>query len=237
MVGLQILIEEFFCLGRKLKVPGQNRNEKKRRHNQNEPYTAASGALVEPKTFKVVDKCCKKSCYRKMSETQQQIEFDKFYKSGSYEARCLYLRNSIMFVRSNFPSKKKGLDRKKHSVCRTFYLCNIQFCRKFFLSLLQIGISRVERAIAKIQNLNIQDQRGKSAALNKIPEEKMEHITAFLDQFPTYIVYSNSTLQVKENEWSKKKIYEFYVDYWKKEHVEKEISLMKFYNIFNKYNG
>ncbi len=62
---------------------------------QGEEYINASGNIVNEKTFKYIDICCKKSCCTQLSFDEQKIKFDEFWSLSEFDLQN-YMLFSIM---------------------------------------------------------------------------------------------------------------------------------------------
>jgi hypothetical protein len=223
--------------GRKLKVEGQSKAERKRRANNNEPYIDSKGKIREPKIFQPIESCCSKSCFEFIDHEEQREVFDKFYHLGSFSSRATFFSANIRMQMSKFPSKK--FDQKQHSMFRVYSLKDKPVCADFFSSLLQVNPRRVYLALKKFQEYNLNDLRGKFPH-PKMSAYKTEFAVEVIMSIPRYISHycrETSSACYLGCEWDKAKIFRLYEHLWKEDNPnEKSISRKSFDNIFNRFN-
>lgn len=119
-----------------------------------------------------------------MSIDTRKKEFDKFWSSGSYEARCAILQGSVVEAKK----KRSYSINSKRAFSRKYKLCNTPVCKKAFLITLGISQSRIDVALNKLrEQASISDKRGvKSGGKNAIDSEQLLQIKQFIDSLPKY---------------------------------------------------
>lgn len=123
-------------------------------------------------------------CTDKISIDQRKREFDKFWSSGSYEARCAMLQGSITETKT----KKSYVRNSKRIFTRKYKLCNTSVCKEAFLITLGISQSRIDVALNKYrEQASITDKRVvKSGGKNAISDEQLQQIKHFIQSLPKY---------------------------------------------------
>uniref|UniRef100_A0A6P7FQ29 Uncharacterized protein LOC114331484 n=1 Tax=Diabrotica virgifera virgifera TaxID=50390 RepID=A0A6P7FQ29_DIAVI len=172
--------------GRKRKVVDQSREIKKKRVNTNKNYVNESGKNVAARVFSgsLFNCACPRKCTKKLSVEKRRAEFDKFWSSGCYEARCALLQGCVKEI-----AKKRSTSvTSKRTSTRIYNLCDVSICKKTFLNTFQISQARVDSALKKKrEQLSLKDKRGqKTAGKNKISQEKKREMKEFIDKFPRY---------------------------------------------------
>ncbi len=107
---------------------------------QGEEYINASGNIVNEKTFKYIDICCKKSCCTQLSFDEQKIKFDEFWSLSEFD-----LQNYMLFSLMNH---KKYFWKYSINIYGQLKI----ICQKFLLNLLQISKKRIRTLQNKIIN-------------------------------------------------------------------------------------
>ncbi|XP_074039971.1 uncharacterized protein [Leptinotarsa decemlineata] len=84
--------------GRERKYSDQNRSITKQKTNTNVEYISAKGTTVNAKKFNGDSyRCrCPLKCTETLSVEQRKSEFERFWSSGSYEARCAILQGIVI---------------------------------------------------------------------------------------------------------------------------------------------
>lgn len=92
-----------------------------------------------------------------MSAENRKTKFDKFWKAGSYEARCALLQGYV----KEYHTKRSYTDNSRRAFTRKYSIQNIEICKKTFLNTLNISQGRIDNAIIKYRNNEtINDKRG-----------------------------------------------------------------------------
>lgn len=170
--------------GRKRKYEDQNSSIRKKKANTNQDYFSAKGKKVCAKEFNSSDCNCPLKCTEKIGIEQRKKEFDKFWNSGSYEARCALLQGSITETKT----RRSYVRNSKRTFTRKYKLCDTSVCKKAFLITLGISQSRIDVALNKYrEQAFITDKRGvKSGGKNAISEEQLKQIKDFIQSLPKY---------------------------------------------------
>ncbi|CAH2098877.1 unnamed protein product [Euphydryas editha] len=152
--------------------------------DNNQDYFSAKGKKVCAMEFNSSDCRCPLKCTEKLTIDQRKKEFDKFWNSGSYEARCAILPGSITETKK----KRSYAVNSKRVFTRRYKLCNTSVCKKAFLITLGISQSRIDVALNKLrEQASISDKRGvKSGGRNAITDEKLQQIKKFIESLPKY---------------------------------------------------
>ncbi|KAJ0177334.1 hypothetical protein K1T71_007343 [Dendrolimus kikuchii] len=207
--------------GRKRKFVDQNSSIRKKKANNNEDYFSAKGKKVCAKEFNSSGCRCPLKCTEKISIDQRKKEFEKFWSSGSYEARCAILQGSVIEVKKN---RSYSIHSKRAFICK-----------KAFLITLGISQSRIDVALNKFrEQAPIDDKRGvKSGGRNAIDEEQLLQIKQFIESLPKYSShYCRASATFLAPNLNLSIIYDLY-----KEKYEKYVSFsrfrLSFYKDFN----
>ncbi|KAL4713786.1 hypothetical protein ACJJTC_012303 [Scirpophaga incertulas] len=170
--------------GRKRKYIDQNSSIRKKKANCNQDYFSARGKHVSAKEFNDSNCGCPLKCTEKISIEQRTNEFEKFWNSGSYEARCAILQGSVTEVNK----KRSYSNNSKRTFSRKYKLCNTGVCKKAFLITLGISQSRIDVALNKHrEQAAINDKRGiNSGGKNAISDEQLRQIRQFIEILPKY---------------------------------------------------
>lgn len=213
--------------GRKEKVPGQSRTEKKRRINKNEDFVDHKGNHKKAKEFRVIDICCGVKCFKRIDSEKQQEIFKSFHDLGSFERRALFFISNVHNVTKNRQLK------------RAYYFNDVKVCAGFFNSLLQIDQNRVILALKKFKNLNIKDMRG-IYTHPKLSVEKEEFVIGVIKSIPKYVSHycrEVSTAVYLGSEWDMVKLHQLCSSLWTEKFPDKSpVSISKFTEIFKRYD-
>jgi hypothetical protein len=221
--------------GRKLKIPDQDRKERKRRSNNNEEFIDFKGEVKRPKVFKNVSKCCKKKCFESLKADQQERIFELFYKLGSFERRATFFAYNVREITS------KGISRKTGGMTevRAYHLNGLRVCSRFFFDVLQVDSSRCYTALDKFKNFDLRDLRGYSPK-PKLSSEQKQFAIDFFTAIPRHVSHYNNERTnacYLGSEWDEAKLYRAYEDKWKEANsVIAPMSPTSFDNIFKKFN-
>lgn len=173
--------------GRKLKVPGQSRSERKRRLNNNETHVNTRGKIVKAKTFNESFVCsCSKQCTTSVPLRLRKRLFNQYWSVGSFKGRCAYL---LLCVSQQL--KKRSYSKthlKNRMMTRKFTMFGIEVCKTALVKTLQIGPGRLTVALKKLSCDSFEDGRGQSiCGWNKLPSAKREEVKNHIASFPKYV--------------------------------------------------
>lgn len=143
--------------GRKRKFPDQNESIRKQLYNTGAGYYRKDGVKVEPKVFQLIKKCCVRNCHSKLSELEQSQIFREFYALGSFELRSSFLSSCVSEVEPLRRTKKD--EQSRRGFTKNYTLSNERVCKTFFCDLLQISSKRVEVALKKLRDEQVQTVR------------------------------------------------------------------------------
>lgn len=143
-------------------IADQTRAIRKLRANTNKPYINAKGREVTPKAFDESFVCtCPKKCTdpKKLSVKIRKQIFNMFWSIGSYEGRCAFLNSCV----NEAPKKKQytKAEKSRRKNTRRYFLKGVEVCKMTFTKTLQISNSRIDVSLAKMENENFMDERGK----------------------------------------------------------------------------
>ena len=173
--------------GRKRRNADQNRAIREKKAKTNEGYISAKGKKVEPKIFSGNEfQCnCTKNCTEKLSTDVRKAEFEKFWKSGSYEARCALLQGYV----KEFNKKRSYSVNSKRTFTRKYYIQNIEICKTTFLKTFGISQARIDSALKKNRNNeSIYDKRGVNCGgKNSITSCQLQEMQNFIAKLPRYM--------------------------------------------------
>lgn len=170
--------------GRKRKFENQTREDKKKRVNTNLDYITTKRDVKYAKEFRDYLCNCRLKCNEKLTTNERKTIFDNFYKSGSYEARCLLLQAMIKEV----PIKRKRVKHSdKKSTSREYFLGNEKVCKNIFMQTLRVSSCSVNVALKKKKEGSVGDGRGKAGGHNKLSELKINTVVQHISKFPRYI--------------------------------------------------
>lgn len=144
--------------GRKRKFPNQTREIRKELCNTNKSYYNTRGDLVEARTFKPATCTCKLHCRNTIKQADQEKIFKSFHALGSFTSRMIFLSQTVEEKEKRQERSINEVSRRKFS--RIYRVNHKKVCKGFFLSLLQIGESRVDTALAKWRKEELTDRRG-----------------------------------------------------------------------------
>jgi hypothetical protein len=111
---------------------------------QGKEYINYSGNTVKEKLFKVIDKCCGKKCYIKISDDIQKNQFDNFWEIADYDLQN-YILNGLTNVKISNNNNIKHWEYFVSDSGIKFKVCKI-----FFVNLLQIDKTRIDVLHKKI---------------------------------------------------------------------------------------
>lgn len=153
--------------------------------NTNKPHYDYRRRTVEARKLDEGFQCsCMKKCYTKLSLTQRQLCFKKFWELGSYDAQTAYIG---ALVKEYDKKRTYGLGKKPKTYSRIYQLDGVSICRETFIRTLCISTKRVNSALIKLRSDSITDKRGKAqGGKNKIDERREQEIIKQIDDIPKY---------------------------------------------------
>ena len=200
--------------GRKRKFPSQNTTERKKLCNSNLPYFNKKGELVEPVVFKLISKCCVKNCWKEFDTAEQEKLFTYYHSLGSYELRTNFM---IMCVKENEKKRKTTKQESLRKFSRIYTLHHKVVCKNFFVHLLQIGSNKIDRALKKMKEPEIDDKRGRHDNHSKLSEEALkavhDHIMSF-QQFESRNRGKKSKVKYLDSDLTIGKMYKMFCEEW-----------------------
>lgn len=157
--------------GRKRKYACQNREIKKQKVNSNQDYVSASGKIIKKREFTgdIFDCRCPKKCTQKVDANIRREEFTKYWKSGSFPARCEIILGNVKEKKVNRSYVKGKASRR--TATRLYYIGGVDVCKKTFLNTYKISQSRIDIALKKLNEQELTDRRGTGGGWNKIGSE------------------------------------------------------------------
>lgn len=222
--------------GRKQKIPGQSRSERKRRANNNEDFFNERGTLKKAKVFREITWCCVDQCFKRLFSGQQEEIFESFHSLGSFERRALFFANNIHSV---VTKKASGSDNSVKRLKYSYTLNDVRVCAGFFKNLLQIDSRRSMLALKKFRTLNIQDMRG-IFAHPKLSNEKEKFIIDLIKSIPKYVSHycrEVSSSKYLGSEWDLAKLHRLCTSLWSEKNPNQSpVSISKFTEVFNRFN-
>lgn len=217
--------------GRKRKYPEQNRHIRKQKTNCNEDYISATGKEVTRKIFSgdSFDCKCPKKCTDKVTAEERKKEFDRFWMSGNYGARCAILQGCV----TETETKRSYTANSKRSFTRYYRINGKTVCKKTFLNTYGISQTRIDFALKKFKNQEpVNDKRGQqSGGKNATSPEKLAELKAFINSFPRYVSHysrNSTTANYLAPNLNIAKLYDLY-----KEKHPSGVSLSKFSKVFH----
>lgn len=170
------------------------RKKEKRLRDHGQQSITRQGKIIPGKEFEVIDKCCRKECYKKLSEQEQKIFHDNFYKCSKMEQNQI-LAGGIILSTKKCERKGRGKtgiihDRK---ITVEYFLkidgCKVSICKMMFQTLHGVTRFKLDYLVEKLKNAPVpvvlEDRRGHHEPVNKKTEERkrmLEHI----EKYPKY---------------------------------------------------
>ncbi|KAJ4448860.1 hypothetical protein ANN_00251 [Periplaneta americana] len=151
--------------GRKRKNPDQNRDDRKRKCQLNQPYINQKGKVVKPKEFR--DFQCNSKCNERVGIEDRKKEFEIFWNLESYEAKALYVASKVMVGRVR---RKRTKGESRRHCTRIYTLAGVQVCKLCFTQTLRISGDRIDGYLKKT-TLNFADLKKDCAICG---QKKME---------------------------------------------------------------
>lgn len=173
---------------RSLNTNRWKRNVSKKNKQSGKGYVNSSGVNVEKKTFKYIQQCCSKLCWRNISYDDQKRIFQQFYGLSDNATQNLFL-NSCMNKQDKKTQKIDCSTVIKNIWEYSISLSSgrVKLCRSFLLQVFQIS----EKRIRVVQNKGMQglqsfsDNRGKHTNRpNKIDSSVWSMIDEHLQSIP-----------------------------------------------------
>ncbi|KAI5753813.1 hypothetical protein M8J77_003538 [Diaphorina citri] len=173
--------------GRKRKHQGQTNKSAKKLKNANENYFNYKGKLVNSKNFNYNIKCpCKLQCYKEIPRDLQENEFNNFWNLGDYTHQNMFLTKNVEEKESTVDengNNKKG----KKLFTRSYKIGNTPVCREMFRNVYQISTKRINTALTKLRNGNLQDLRGTlQGGQNKTSPDSVEKVKDHIKKLSQY---------------------------------------------------
>lgn len=212
--------------GRKRKVPGQSRVDRKRLYNNNKTHVNTKGNIVHEKLFDATFVCsCRDRCTKKVPVELRKRLFSQFWGMGSLEGRCVYLLGCIV--------------EKDLSITRnfTFTIFGHKVCKLGLMKILQISESRFSTALKKRKCATFKDGRGQTTGgRNALPTSKINEVCGHIASFPKYVShYTRSQTESKylNSNLNLSRMYKLYKRKFKVDPVSKSSYKKVFYRRFN----
>lgn len=135
---------------------------------------------------------CALKCFDKVSQSQRQKLFDRFWKPADFDVQNAYLSGCIkvLEVKRRYTSSPSA-SRRRYS--RIYYIQNgavsTRICKTAFLRIHSISNDRLSRALKAVEEAEgspHQDQRGRHEPRNKTPAQKIDSVKSLIESFPSY---------------------------------------------------
>lgn len=129
------------------------RQEMKLKREKGDQYENYKGKVVPAKVFRKVVCKCRSACHSTVPEIEQKNIFDEYWSLSTWTHKTTFLLNNISSTeirKRRKPENRKNIQFKK-SFHREYFFGNIEnkVCKKFFMDVLQISESRIEKCIKK----------------------------------------------------------------------------------------
>lgn len=169
------------------------RQEMKSKRTKGEEYENYKGIVIAAKKFQKVICKCRKACHFNVPENEQKQIFEEYWNLSTWTQKTTFLLNNIRSsdcVHRRKPENRKNIQFKK-SFNREYSFGNARkkVCKKFFMAVLQIKDTRIEKCVQKKQ-LNLSDctidRRGKHTSHKKTPADKIRGVIQFIASLPQY---------------------------------------------------
>lgn len=173
--------------GRKLKVPGQTRADRKRLSNTNKTHINSKGKVHNEITFNENLGCqCTRNCTGIVPVPERRRLFSQFWSCGNFSGRVGAL---VACVSAESLKRFKGGISTKRGNEPGYLIYGTPVCKKAIIKTLQINDSRLYKAIEKyLECESLGDLRGLfSGGRNALPEAKKMEVRAHIASFPRYI--------------------------------------------------
>lgn len=181
---------------RRFDITRTKRYIEKQLRNRGKTYTTSSGKIIKEKPFVPQVAChCSHKCGENYPVGDQHKTFRKFYNTLDWQGKSLFIADHIG-VHPTATKKSRYnpiLPLKDRNYSRDYYLDDesgksVRVCKNFFMRVLQISSSKIQRAISKqIENrIHPGDKRGKKAPKNKSNESDVEFVVEFISSIPQY---------------------------------------------------
>lgn len=174
--------------GRKLKIPGQSRADRKRLYNTNRAHINSRGKIYNEKVFDEHKGCmCSFKCTEVIPVDHRRRLFSQFWSIASFPGRVAFLATCVSAdAIKRFISKDNVTN---HGGLREYLIYGSPVCQKAILKTLQISDNRLYTAIKKlVKNNTLCDLRGQfSGGRNALSESKKNEVRAHIASFPKYV--------------------------------------------------
>lgn len=217
--------------GRKQKIPGQSRADRKRLCNSNRAHINSREDVYNVKEFDEHMGCmCSFKCTEVIPVDDRRRIFSQFWSIGSFPGRAAFLMTCLS---PNAIKRFKSRDNEtNHGAIRDYMIYGSPVCKKAVLKTLQISDKRLYNAIKKFVECDtLSDLRGQfSGGRNALPESKKNEVRAHISSFPKYVShYTRGKTESKylNADLSLAKLYQLY-----KEEADDPVSQSYYNNIF-----
>lgn len=168
--------------------------------------------------------------------------FKSYYALESHNLQTAYLCSLINVFKKIRTYKKDNPTRQEFS--RTYFFPvqldninteNLKVCKEFFQHLFKISDRRITRALRSkiVGTTPPKDDRGKSAAVNKVLNEKRIEVINFIKRFPTSTLHYSRNKNLNKNYLSSNLNITIMYNLYKQEHND-PVSMYTFRQIFDR---
>lgn len=154
-----------------------------------------SGKAIRAKAFQYQANCkCKRKCAEKIDIVRQNEIYNVYYNESLWMQKTMFIRSSVT---TSAPIKKRSewlpiIPLKEKKNIFAYRLIDSEgisqeVCRDFFMKCIQVGQSRIRRAMISVrENPNCTEMRGSRPSKNKTKPEDHAAVVTFIKSIPTY---------------------------------------------------
>ncbi|KAL4153193.1 hypothetical protein QTP88_001026 [Uroleucon formosanum] len=193
------------------------RNIRKNLRNSGKRYITSKGKEFPEKYFEDFECMCHNKCHQLFSLEHRETVFKSYYALGCHNLQTSFLCSLITVLKKNRTYNKNTPSRKK-----------------FFKRSFKISDGRITRAlIHKVGgNTPPKDARGKSAAVNKVSNERRVEVIHFIKKFPTSTSHYSRHKNLNKNYLRSNLNISIMYNLYKQEHND-PVSMYVFRQIFD----
>lgn len=149
----------------------------KLKREKGEEYENYKGKAVPAKVFQAVVCKCRKSCHIAIPETEQRKIFNEFWNLNTWSQKTTFLLNNVSSnecKKRRKPQNRKNIQFKK-SFRREYFFGNAKntVCKAFFISVLQISGTRIDKCIKKNRIIQVSVRQIFVENINRIHEHRL----------------------------------------------------------------
>ncbi|KAJ8688468.1 hypothetical protein QAD02_024263 [Eretmocerus hayati] len=188
--------------------------KRKRKKYSGQGYTSTTGLKCPRKSFRVTVCDCGYNCPRIFTSKPQRTIWNHFNKLGEYSLQNQFIHDSTKSCKPKRKRMRSGRRSRKRVVKYFFRKGNLSYrvCRRFFLGVLDVSSSRVQRCTEKSNIDDVRDKRGTLTKSTRDYSSIIDHINSFPRYQSHYSRKDNPNMRYLPSNLNISIMYKLYVE-------------------------